>query len=441
MKKNILLLVLIMLFSVASALAQGGTTGPLTWKLTGAAPNMTLTISGEGAMPDYWSEPNYDDPPWHEHSESIYTIVIETGVTSIGKHAFYDCERLPSITIPNGVASIGNYAFYDCWSLTSIIIPNSVTSIGLWVFPHCINLNSITNLNLVPVVIDFTVFLFVNTSACTLKVPIASVSAYKNTNIWKDFNIVGICLINVSANNDEYGTVTGDGIYEENKTATVKATANSDYKFVNWTKDGEVVSTNNLYSFTVAEDVELVANFKEAETYLISVSVNNEEYGTATGGKIYEENTTATVKATAHSGYKFVNWTRGGAVVSTNNPYSFTVTEDVELVANFEEGVGIVETDNYPSLRVYPNPTNGQLIIDNGQLTIENVEIFDVMGKLVSIVETHGRASLQPTTQPTTSTLNISNLPAGIYFIRIQISSPSGGLGGAGMITRKIIKI
>ena len=59
--------------------------------------------------------------------------------------------------------------------------------------------------------------------------------------------------------------------------------------------------------------------------------------GTVTGGGVVEEGTSVTLTATPADGYKFVNWTVGGAEVSTANPYTFTAEEDVTVTANFEE--------------------------------------------------------------------------------------------------------
>jgi len=75
---------------------------------------------------------------------SITSITIPNSVTSIGKGAFSDCSGLTSVTIPNSVTSIVNYAFYYCSGLTSITIPNSVTSIGEGAFQYCSGLTSIT---------------------------------------------------------------------------------------------------------------------------------------------------------------------------------------------------------------------------------------------------------------------------------------------------------
>ena len=140
-----------------------GTTGSLLWKLTS---NGTLTISGNGAIPNYAWNGAYYDTPWYSHCESIKTVVIAEGVTSIGyftfsgcgltsitipnsitsigDNAFERCINLTSVTIPDSVTSIGNFAFFGCNSLASISIPNSVTSIGGDAFCNCISLKSIT---------------------------------------------------------------------------------------------------------------------------------------------------------------------------------------------------------------------------------------------------------------------------------------------------------
>ena len=137
MKHRITFLTAIMLLSMTSAFAQGGTAGPLTWNISGG----TLTISGNGAMPDYDAGGN--KAPWYQYHENIYTVVIETGVTSIGHWAFYLCDYMTSAIISNSVTSIGFYAFVHC-GLTSITIPNSITTIGEEAFSSCISLTSIT---------------------------------------------------------------------------------------------------------------------------------------------------------------------------------------------------------------------------------------------------------------------------------------------------------
>jgi hypothetical protein len=71
-------------------------------------------------------------------------VTIDSGVSSIGEYAFYDCASLTNITIPNSVTSIGDGAFENCDDLTSVIIPDSVTSIANLTFDYCISLTNIT---------------------------------------------------------------------------------------------------------------------------------------------------------------------------------------------------------------------------------------------------------------------------------------------------------
>ena len=97
-----------------------------------------LTISGTGDMADYSTYSPFDD------NNSVESVIIENGVTSIGGGVFEYCTSLISVTIPNSVTSIGDSAFFGCTSLTSVTIPNSVTSIGDSAFYNCTSLTSVT---------------------------------------------------------------------------------------------------------------------------------------------------------------------------------------------------------------------------------------------------------------------------------------------------------
>ena len=57
------------------------------------------------------------------------------------------------------------------------------------------------------------------------------------------------------------GSVTGGGSFVTGSSVTVTATANSGYTFTNWTANGIVQSSSPSYSFTLATNATLVANF------------------------------------------------------------------------------------------------------------------------------------------------------------------------------------
>ena len=165
--------------------------------------------------------------------------------------------------------------------------------------------------------------------------------------------------IDVSANPTDGGTVTGGGTYNQGQSCTVTATANSGYTFTNWTENGSVVSTQASYIFSVNSNRTLVANFQaQSQDYTITVSANPTDGGTVNGGGTYQQGQSCTVTATPASGYTFVRWTENGTQVSTNASYTFTVTNNRTLVAQFQE-----ETYN---IRVSANPPLGGTVTGGG---------------------------------------------------------------------------
>ena len=115
----------------AETVRSGSCGDNVTWMLTSDG---TLTISGTGAMTDYY---NSGATPWHSVCSQIKSVIIEDGVTRIGNYAFSYCDALAGVTIPDSVTTIGDQAFKDCKALTSMAIPGSVTMIGDWAFDGC----------------------------------------------------------------------------------------------------------------------------------------------------------------------------------------------------------------------------------------------------------------------------------------------------------------
>ncbi len=113
-------------------IAQGTCGDNITWVLDNDG---VLTVRGIGNMAE--------SPSWLDYDDSIKKAVIEEGITSIGKKAFYYCKNLAEISIPMGVTTIESSAFYECDSLLKVHLPKSVTCIDWNAFSWCDKLNEI----------------------------------------------------------------------------------------------------------------------------------------------------------------------------------------------------------------------------------------------------------------------------------------------------------
>lgn len=129
-------------------------------------------------------------------------------------------------------------------------------------------------------------------------------------------------------------TITRGTEFVEGQTCVLTATANEGYSFNDWTKDNTQVSIDSVYSFTVMESGDYVANF-EPKPYEITLAVDPIEGGTVTGAGTYLYNTTCVLTASANTGYYFSHWTKNGVVVSMDATINVTVTGNATYVAHY----------------------------------------------------------------------------------------------------------
>ncbi len=137
--------------------------------------------------------------------------------------------------------------------------------------------------------------------------------------------------ITVQPNNPAWGSTTGSGTYPAGTSVTMTATANSGYRFLNWS-DG---NTSNPRTITVTANATYTANFGEQSVtyYTITTTANPSNGGTVTGGGTYPAGSTALLTAVPNAGYEFSAWQDG----NTSNPRTITVNGNATYTANFAQ--------------------------------------------------------------------------------------------------------
>ena len=142
-----MLLALIPMTVFAEGITSGKCGDNLTWAYDETT--KTLEISGTGDMYSY-SDVNFHDvfmrAPWFENGSiktNLEKIVVNDGVTSIGKYAFLNCEALKEVRLAESVDTIWMHAFRGCKSLTQINT-DAVTTLWNNVFMGCESLESVT---------------------------------------------------------------------------------------------------------------------------------------------------------------------------------------------------------------------------------------------------------------------------------------------------------
>ena len=296
----------------------------------------------------------------------------------IGYGAFYDCTGLQELFIPQCITRIEKNAFSNCTGLREVIIPLNVSYIGDYAFANCADLSEVTVKWETPLRIDKYAFYSTPIKDCVLKVPPETTSLYKGTSIWTDF------------------------IIEE--TAGIS----------------EIISTENSaiiywYSETDAQGYELAIYTDEDMTQMFG------EYNFNASGELQNKGNQQKSASGNEYSYTLENLSRG-----TTYYYTLTVFGNNDEIINTYTGQFTTlltsEIENKVatlSVGIYPNPTTGVVKIENGELKVEYVQVFNMNGK--------------QTFETNQTEFNIGHLPAGIYLL--QIKTDKGNIGKKVIIT------
>ena len=230
----------------------------------------------------------------------------------------------------------------------------------------------------------------------------------------------------------------------ENTVATITITGVTED--ANATVTGNVTNAplnvgSNKFTLTVTAENATTKNYivtvtRSTPQYTITASVSGNTGGTISpeGAVSVNEGESITFEMTADENYTIACVFVDLENIGTNNIHTFSnVTENHTIMVKFEKSTAVedVRANNDSPIRVYPNPTMGLITICDMRCATSDIEIFDIIGRAV-LVETHGRASLQAETGQSQITFDLSNVPVGIYFLRITTAD--------GVIVRKVVK-
>ena len=202
---------------------------------------------------------------------------------------------------------------------------------------------------------------------------------------------------------------------------TLSATANDGYRFMQW-DDGD---TNAVHTLLLVSDTTFTAYFAAdtlptppPDTVWRTVTVSTNVSAAETyGSGFYVDSSTVEIgymiidTATTGGHWQFLGWNDGG----TGNPRDILVTSDTAIVALFEwvadSTEGINELSIFSSqFSIFPNPASKTVTVETDQPST------------LTLTDATGRVCGQWKVENGKTTLDISPLPAGVYFVRLSTS-------------------
>ena len=395
---------------------------PTTYTVTAVANDTTMGEvfyvdmpyeAGDTAFVMAMPNPGYRFVEWTEgttvvSTDAMYEFVVTRNVSLVANFEVDSTSSADSLTIVIDVNDAvmgtvtpapGTYRYAEGEVYTLTATPNSGYYFGGWIY----------TLDLGFMVFSDTLFGYPATITDTVtESDLGMVLGFTALFTADSVPVVNFdsIVVTLAVNDPTMGTITpapGTYTYSENDSIHVAATAFDGYQFVGWmvnatmlgeSFDTTIYTTENAFDESFEEMGGMVMTITAlfaADTvgpqptmYTVAVTVNNATMGTVSGAGVYAEGSTVNLTATANEGYTFVGWVIDGDTI-TDNPYSFTITANVNAVAVFAANTGIEDAD-MANVNVYSADSR---IIVNGAEGRE-INVYDLNGRTVSSMRSAG---------------------------------------------------
>ncbi|MCQ2959122.1 MAG: leucine-rich repeat protein [Bacteroidales bacterium] len=220
-------------------------------------------------------------------------------------------------------------------------------------------------------------------------------------------------VVELSVNDDSYGTVKGAGMYDAKVDTLIEAVPNYGYEFVGW-------SDNNMdlvRRIVVTSDTIFTAIFKPS-VFEVALYSNDDNMGSVTGGGSFEFGSEIEIKALPADGYLFDSWSDG----NTDTVRTYKVKGAASLVATFrplEYEVTLSVNDSY-----YGSVRGGGKYSFLSE--VELVADPNYGYRLVSW--SNGVTEETQSIVLTSDTLIIANFAPALYEVNLSLNDENGGV-------------